>query len=240
MERSFGVEKSSQNGWNQTPSDRTGARLSLPATLGALAKDVLGALGIPGGDLANRALDAVLRKRAEQARDILLDELRHGEKTLSSDDIEEGVAILYRYARAAHEGTARLNLRLMAQVLVGQLRTERLQANEFLVYADVLTALRRDEIVLLGCFYRHWHTLASDQTERDPRAFEAQKMTRSELVPQYFANDGEVDAAFAAIVRTGLLGTTTGFDGGTYWPTRLFAKLCSDARFEAAAGQEPA
>ncbi|MGI4807500.1 MAG: hypothetical protein ACRYF2_05255 [Janthinobacterium lividum] len=103
------------------------------------------------------AAQHLLRRRVEWARDILLDELRQGEKTLSDLEVEEVVAVLLRYARAAQEGTARLNLRLMAKVIAGQVERGVLYADEFLRNADLIAGLKREEVILLGTIHRHWH-----------------------------------------------------------------------------------
>lgn len=214
---------------------------NLPATLAALAGDALGAFGVPGGAVATRALESVLRKRAERARDILLDELRHGERTLASDEVEEVVAVLYRYTRAAHEGAARLNLRLMAKVVAGQAEAGAVRADTFLAYADILAGLRREEIVVLGCLVRHWTSCgAAAGGEEGRRASEAQKRAREELVPRRLADNEEFEAALAAALRTGLLSAASAWAGLVYRPTRLLLRLAAIAPFEAAAAQEPA
>jgi hypothetical protein len=69
------------------------------------------------GHLFGLAIEQLLRRRNEAARKVLLDELRHGSRTIDRDEMEEAIAIFNRYARAAVEGAARLNLRLMARVI---------------------------------------------------------------------------------------------------------------------------
>ena len=110
------------------------------------------------GDLAGArfavAVQQVQRRRAERARDILLDELSRGEKTVSVPEVEEAAAVLLRYGRAAQEGAARLNLRLMAKVIAGQVHQQALYADEFLRHADIIAGLRREEVTLLGALQR--------------------------------------------------------------------------------------
>lgn len=212
-----------------------------PATLLAIVGDALGAFGIPGGNLASRALEGVFRRRAEQARDILLDELRHGERILASAEVEETVAVLYRYARAAHEGTARLNLRLLAKIIANQADAGTLRADTFLSHADRLVALRRDEIVVLGCLVRHWLACAaSPEIKEEAREAEALRRTRAELVPGCLADEEEFEAALAATMRTGLLSAAAAWGGMSYRPTRQLLRIAEIAPFEAAVGQEPA
>jgi hypothetical protein len=64
--------------------------------------------------------------------------------------------VIVRYLRAAREGAARLNLRLLAKVIAGQLQLGRLVADEFLQYAEALGSLSRDEVVVIGTLYKQW------------------------------------------------------------------------------------
>lgn len=96
----------------------------LSTLLSAVVGDAFGVRGWLMGNLAGAsfavAVQQVQRRRAERARDILLDEMSRGEKTLSIPEVEEAAAVLLRYGRAAQEGAACLNLRLMAKVIAGQ------------------------------------------------------------------------------------------------------------------------
>lgn len=128
---------------------------SLPAIIGAFVSDGLSLIQIPGTSLTGMglqaALERVMRRREEQAREVLLDELRRGRRTeyeAASED--EAAAVLFRYLRAAQEGAARRNLRLMAQVIRGQLESGHLVADEFLYWSETLATLTRQEISFLG------------------------------------------------------------------------------------------
>jgi uncharacterized protein with PIN domain len=105
----------------------------LPALLSALVGDAFGAGGWLMGNVAGTgiaiAVQQVQRRRAERARDILLDEVRLGEKVLNAPEMEEAAAVLLRYGRAAQEGAARLNLRLMAKVIAGMVYQQALYAD---------------------------------------------------------------------------------------------------------------
>jgi hypothetical protein len=97
------------------------------------------------------------RRRAEQARDILFEELRRAslsEAQAASED--DAIAVIVRYLRAAREGAARLNLRLLAEAIAGKLRSGQLFADEFLQYAETLASLSRDEVVVIGTLYKQW------------------------------------------------------------------------------------
>ncbi len=216
----------------------------LPALLSAVVGDVFGAAGWLAGNLAGSgfalAAQQLLHRRAERARDILLDEIRRGERTLSAPEVDEAVAVLLRYGRAGQEGAARLNLRLMAKVIAGQAERRSLYADEFLRYADILAGLRREEIVLLGTVHRHWHAAEVRSLEHGRRQQTARDRARSELVPTPFQEDGDFYAAAEAVTRTALLRTADAEDDYMlFQPTRLLDELCSLAPFEAAVRAEP-
>ncbi len=217
----------------------------LPSLLSAIVGDVFGAKQWVAGNLAGygiaQAVQHLMRRRAEQAHHILLDELRNGEKTLSSTEVEESIAVLLRYGRAALEGSARLNLRLMAKVIAGQTQQSALYADEFLRQADVVAGLKREEVVLLGAFQRYWispetRAMASD----NDRMNEVQRQMLSELIPEPFEDIAEFVATESAVVRTGFLSGIATFGGTIYRPTRAFERLCSLVSIDAALKVEPA
>lgn len=216
----------------------------LPALLSAVVGDAFGVGGWLMGNLAGAgfavAVQQVQRRRAERARDILLDELRRGEKTLSLPEVEEAAAVLLRYGRAAQEGAARLNLRLMAKVIAGQVHQQALYADEFLRHADVIAGLRREEVILLGALQRHWtaDTLRALANDHD-RMNEAKRLMIAELIPVPFMDVAELAATEDAVVRTGFLFGTATFGGTIYRPTRAFERICTLVPFEAALEAEP-
>ena len=216
----------------------------LPALLSAVVGDAFGVGGWLMGNLAGAgfafAVQQVQHRRAERARDILLDELSRGEKTLSVPDVAEAAAVLLRYGRAAQEGAARLNLRLMAKIIAGQAERHCLYADEFLRYADLLAGLRREEVILLGAVHRHWHTPEVQSLEDGLRQQAVSNRTRSELIPIPFREDDDFYAAAEAVTRTALLRTADAIDEHMlFQPTRLLDQLYGMAPFEAALRDEP-
>lgn len=204
------------------------------ATVAAVFGDMLSLVGVPTGT-ATQLLRSVFHRRTEAARDIFLDEMRHGEKTMDADEVEEAVTVVYHYLRAAQEGSARANLRVMARVIDGQARRGRISADEFLPYASILATLREAEIVLLGTYYRHWMSDAAGvEGGGDVRAQKATLFTANELVPAPYPDKYEVMAAQGALIRTGFFRTIAAANGDFYAPTRFFLALCEIAPFEAA------
>lgn len=198
-----------------------------------------------GAALAGFALDAVMAKRAERARDVLIDELKRGDRSIHSmAEAEELVAILYRFLRAAQEGTARLNLRLMAQVIAGQAHLGNLVADEFLYYADILASLRREEILLIATLHKYRDALSHPMT--DMKHNDAQNRAKADLIPGVFADQREFQACAGAAMRTGLVigeasqgviaAPHTG--GFTYYTSPLMDRLARLTSFEAAVARE--
>jgi hypothetical protein len=130
---------------------------TLPEIIGALLSDAFHLIGVPGGSIVEVAISRYFRRRYEITRDILLEELREAnisEAQAASED--DAIGVIVRYLRAARDGTARLNLRLLAKAIAGKLRSGGLVADEFLQYAEALSSLSRDEIIVLGTMYRYW------------------------------------------------------------------------------------
>ncbi|KAF1062769.1 hypothetical protein [Burkholderia gladioli] len=205
---------------------------------GALFSDFLSAVTSPiasmGGAIVSSVLSAVMEKRNATAREVLLDEIRHGNASPAPEDIEESVAIWYRYWRAAQEGAARLNLRLLAAVYAGQVRDKAIVADDFLYLADLLATLRRDEIILLGTFLRHSTPPEGGYSDD----YKSQSFTMNELVPDIFSTHADFWATLGALQRTGLIasyavGGAIGSGSSTvYRITNLLRKLNRLAEIE--------
>lgn len=174
-------------------------------------------------------LKAVMTRREKVARETLLAELANTGRLPVDAEIDDCVAILYRYARAAQEGTARLNLRLLAAVFAGQVREREIVADDFLHYADMLASLRRRDVVVLGTLLR------ITEDPGDERLENAQKIhiaAIGELVPSVFDTAADYNATAAALQRTGLVvGVAMGGGFGPggaailYRPTALLFEL---------------
>lgn len=196
----------------------------------AALSDTLSAFGVPGASVlsaaAKKALQARYARKAEEAREILLGEIRNGRVSQLDLDLEESAAIMLRYARAVHEGVGRLNLRLLAAVFAGQIAHESVFADEFYRWADVLAGLRPDEVVVLARYLRHappdlW---AADLTGLGARVY-------GDIYGAEPTRWGEFEATRGALLRTGFLSisVTGGAIGGapshTFSPTPRLQEL---------------
>lgn len=215
----------------------------LPSTLDALVADASGVLlaGLPGantlGNAVAQATNFLLRKRSAAAFEILLAELRGGaHPACTQQEVDDRLAMLLRYQRAALEGTARLNLRLMARVFAGLGQTRPLVADEFQSWADVLQGLRRLEIIAIANVHRHT-TDRRDKPSPDDYGANEKAFVES-LVPSLFRNEDELLAVCQAASRTGLIMQQDDMMLFTYASTPLMDELETLSDFQEVARQE--
>lgn len=157
----------------------------------------------PTGSLREK-IAGMLEKRLNNAREIFIEELKQGDRSLHQiDEIDEVAAMFYRYIRAAQEGVARLNLQLMAQVICSLTAQRPIYPSRFLRYADLLASLSREEIIALGTLYHMTvpHG-AIPLTESDIR-MDVSIKTRDHLASIF--GDHEALATLNALTRTGLV-----------------------------------
>jgi len=206
--------------------------------LSALAGDIAAAFKIPGTGVLSTSIQDMFERRLAGAREILIDEIKRGDKDVyEAHEVDEVAAITYRYMRAAQEGTARLNLRLMAQVIAGQKSCNALKSDDFLYYADIISALRREEVILLGYMYKFLKEEIAKEGTPTP-AYSAQERAKRELIPHIFATPEDFTATIGAVMRTGLVIGQSAYGGMVYQVSPLMDKLSKLASFEDALARE--
>lgn len=219
------------------------------------AKDLASLLGIPA-ETVSEVYRQVGQRRLEAAHSRLLEELRAGQITLIDAGAQDDfIAIWHRYFRAAQEGAARTNLRLMARIIAGMAGRRSLVADQFLHYADILAGLRRDELILVATLHRHRkecdRKLAEGQKghigdlaigrAEDPGYNEGPspyKLTKDELIPKVFESEGHFNAVCNALTRTGLVTAASSFGPLVFLTSPLMDRLESVASVEAAIAAE--
>lgn len=180
------------------------------------ASDILLAANFPATGFivgtGSVVLNRLLKRRIEKARDIALEEIRSAKQSnLSTAEADEFVAIVYRYLRAAQEGAATLNLRLMAKIMRGQFIHKSLYASDFLALADILSSLRRDEVVYLATLLKLTRKGKFEPKKNQPGEFFGSEQSvsiqmRKILVgSDIFPRNEDLNACQAAVQRTGLI-----------------------------------
>jgi len=120
---------------------------SLKNISSAVLADVLGLFGVPTAT-ASAIYANIIEKRKSDALEILFSELRQG--NFKNVDQHELISVMARFQRDAMEGIAKNNLHLLAKVIRGMSNKNELVAPSFSKYADALSSLTEDEIIVLG------------------------------------------------------------------------------------------
>jgi len=137
------------------------------------------------------------------------------------------------------EGTARLNLRLLAKSIIGDLRSSRLSAERFLYHANIIASLTRPEIQLIAALLKARASITKDQYYSVSHASTAYEQAFKLLVPNVFRDGLELKVSAAALTRHGLVFSYGGLDGGTtYGLSPLIDEFMSLAEFEDALRKE--
>jgi hypothetical protein len=219
---------------------------TLPEIVGEFISDAITMAGeaakvsFPGAAIAGRAVARYLKRCREAARDILMDELRcaniSGAQAASEDD---AVEVIYRYLSAAQQGAARLNLRLLAKVIVGQFEAGRLVADEFLQFAEVLASLSRDEIIVIGTMYRAWCNVQQQARERPTTVsgIDPWDVAKRELSTKGWNDDRAITAATRS-QRSGLLTSKTVYGGQAFVVSPMLIELGATVDFDDALRSE--
>jgi len=213
---------------------------NLPEIIGALAADALSAFSIPGGSTAAVAIAAYGKWRSDQAREILFGELCNGGKSpeqVSAQD--DGIAVIHGYLRAAWEGRARLNLRLLAKAIVGQLQAGNLVADEFFLYAESLAGLSRDEIILISTLFRQHHKIP-DVPEDEMGEREKQSpwlAAMADMEAKGWSKD-KTSAVAGRCMRSGFVIAQSAWDGLAFKASPMLLDLCKTVDFDDALRRE--
>lgn len=202
-------------------------------TIAAVATDFWSLVGLPGAATSGVALERLLGGRTQMAKKIFMNELRRGDRYIEeTQDVDEAAAMMFRYLRAAQEGTARLNLRLMAKIMRGLSVERPIYADQFLRYADIVASLTREEVILVATLYAKTQVLKDSPRWRE----EALTLAKDELVPRVFDTDDRFCAVMAAASRTGLV--ITGGWSDQFCTTPLMDELARLVSFRDALKEE--
>ncbi len=125
-----------------------------------------------------------------------MEELSQGRAFIESvADVDELAAIFLKYMRAAEEGAAQLNLRLMAMTIRGMTQNRTLTANRFLYYAGFLATLTREETIAIAALYKNEKQSVDGAMREQEARGQARVRTREELVPVVFPTERHLDSA---------------------------------------------
>lgn len=213
------------------------------------ASDILnaadfGAIGFMAA-LGNELLSKLLQNRAESARKIALLEMAKCQRSkFDLPDADQFIAIVYRYGRAALEGAASINLKMLAQVMSGQALQGEIYATEFNEFADVLSSLKAKEIVFIGNMVkldRDGLVLKRDGSNDfyDHDQSVSIKLNNLLVGTIHFPKRRDVSSCAAGLLRTGLIYPSNyTADGSTiYSPTTELERLAELVDFDNVLGE---
>ncbi len=144
------------------------------------------------------------RKQLTKARQEIETALKNQHLTLDDvADRDELAGPLLRYFKAADDGIAERNIRLLAQVIAFH-AVRPMEASTLDDLLRILATLTRDEIVVIGTLHRL----------KDEEKGEELKQAIEELVPDTFPTAQHVRAVAARAQRSGLLLSVSAFASG--------------------------
>ncbi|WP_150685789.1 hypothetical protein [Pandoraea iniqua] len=177
----------------------------------------LNALGSAATGGFSAALNKFRDQKSRETQRILAEEIRVGK--ISPERAGKGDMVfnaIFIFERAALEGSARINLRLLASALNGQLQQSPTKADEeFLAIAKQIADLRESEIHLLASIVRHglFHRPEGVFSELDllngagtaDIGMTPFGMASTLVRVDYGATEDEFEAAMTALQRTGFV-----------------------------------
>jgi len=216
--------------------------IDVPALVGAAMSDMLSYFQIGGASVSGAAVQGAiasyLRRRLEENRDVLLEELRQArinQIAFASEDEMGG--ILFRYFNAFRDNTARFNMRLMAKTMVGQAQRGQLYADPFNRYASALAVLNRDEVMVVAELLRNWRRHQFVGENVDER--KVMEDVYQNLVPEHFPKREQVGATLASASKSGfLLRVDRAFGFSGFVPSPLLEEVAELVDFQDALRKE--
>ena len=207
------------------------------------ASDILaavdfGATGFIVGT-GNELLSKLFNDRAEKARAIAIQEIKKcGRSKFDLPDADQFIAIVYRYARAALEGTAELNLKILAKIMKGQAIEGAIYATEFNEFADIVSSLKTREVVYLGTMLRLYSKGNLVQKEDSNDSYDIEQSVMIRMIKQlqgteHFPEKRDLKACEAGLQRTSLIYPVSQLiSGGTiYAPSSDLERLAQLVEF---------
>jgi hypothetical protein len=179
----------------------------------AVAGDVLSALKLPGGNTVAKLGEAFLEKKRREAAEIFIEQVSKGSSepiNFTESEADPLIEIVYRFTKAAGDGAARENLRLLAQIIAGMKKNKALEPDKFRRWANILEQLTRDDLMVIGKAVSIKRNMDLEGAATNPNEF-ANRL-RSELNRSGYSN-GVIDALCASLVRTGLILVASGYGG---------------------------
>lgn len=172
--------------------------------------DILSLFGIPSNTMQS-LWDKHFEKKLSASRDILFEEIEQGILANVADD--DKISLMHRYAQAAMNGAARINLRLLAKAINSLAKGENLAkpiyANKFNRYAQALETLSEEEIQVLASLYdtREQHRKYVKENKTPPPGINGNYAERFYINLEYLKGENRerTITSLCSLCRTGLV-----------------------------------
>ena len=144
---------------------------------GSALADIAEIFQVPGLSTLRTVWDYILENKILEARDVLLDEIEKGDFSgIPQDDL---VSIIHRYLQASINGSAKLNLRILARLIKGITKNDEvlvpgLYASEFNRYSNILADLTYEELQVLAALQKFKIQNEKEQGIRGPQTMVSQ------------------------------------------------------------------
>jgi hypothetical protein len=142
---------------------------------------------------------------------------------MSEEDVaqkDENLRMILRYQRAARDGVATKNLKLLAKIIRGSIEAGDMNADRCIYLLNIISEMTEEEIKLVCKLYKA--SLAKEKDEQISSIFLAENMEELNIT-----NIQILDAMFTRITRTGLIVSRNSWDGLGFEPSLLFDELLS-------------
>ena len=204
---------------------------------GDLATSILGDVisittGLPTGTLS-AVFKKLIERKIKDGSAILHEEIEKKDIISFGDfNEDEVVQIFYRYFISARDNRARLNMRLMAKVISGQISKNLISAEKFDAFSSMIESLSRDEIIAISHLYKcKGSSLMSDGNFYPSFATGYHECVRNYCIPKYFPTEDHLLGVLSGAMRSGLVmqmsGDNAPYLGLAFVPTPMMDELMS-------------
>jgi enolase len=161
-----------------------------------------------------KAFEKYINGKNQILRDVIFTEMREG--IFDNVEEEEMIGIIYRVQREAMEGSAKQNLYLMARLVCGLSEKKALTVSNFSKFANVLSGLTEDEIVLLAEIIKEYRNQGKKDVVMalDTAAFNLCKQANKDN--EHSVYSAKYNPMLTALTRTGLILIRGGLADGSY------------------------
>ena len=159
-----------------------------------------------GAGMLTSGIHDLLHHRDTKGRTVVVEELNaRAEKELLVANDDAVYAAIYRYRRAALEGAARVNLRLLARIMIATVLSGDTTPDRYLVYADIIAALTPEEVTLIATMLRIDRRMLDTGDSVEEQLASGWRALKQAMVPDPYPSAAALQAACSQATRSGLV-----------------------------------